>query len=44
LWYFEGCTPTEKVAALGIPVPTVKTRARVAIRALMGLVRSGPVP
>ena len=41
LLYFGGCTPTETAAELGIPVPTVKTRARAALRVLAGLARSG---
>jgi len=41
LLYFGGCTPTETAAELGIPVPTVKTRARAALRVLVGLARSG---
>ncbi len=44
LLYFGGCTPTETAEELGIPVPTVKTRARAALRALAGLTRSGPGP
>ena len=44
LLYFGGCTPTETAAALGIPVPTVKTRARAAIRALAVLAHEGRPP
>ena len=44
LLYFGGCTPTETAEELGIPVPTVKTRARAALRVLAGLARSGPGP
>ncbi|MGY3089918.1 RNA polymerase sigma factor (sigma-70 family) [Hymenobacter sp. UYAg731] len=42
LLYFGGYTPTETAEELGIPVPTVKTRARAALRVLAGLARSGP--
>ena len=42
LLYFGGYTPSETAAELGIPVPTVKTRARAALRVLAGLARPGP--
>lgn len=42
LLYFKGCTPTETAAELGIPVPTVKTRARAALRVLAGFTREYP--
>lgn len=41
LLYFGSCTPTETAVALGILVPTVKTRPRTAIRVLAGLARPG---
>jgi RNA polymerase sigma factor (sigma-70 family) len=44
LLYFGGCTQVEAAEELGIPLATVKTRARAAIQALAGLARSGPVP
>lgn len=39
LLYFGGCTQVETAVALGIPVATVKTRARAALVALAGLTR-----
>lgn len=44
LLYFGGCTQAEAAEALGIPLATVKTRARATIQALAELARSGPVP
>ncbi|MET4076568.1 sigma-70 family RNA polymerase sigma factor [Hymenobacter sp. UYCo722] len=44
LLYFGGCTQAEAAEELGIPLATVKTRARAAIRVLAGLARAGPVP
>ena len=41
LLYFGGCTQAETAAALGVPVPTVKTRARAAIQALSVLAHGG---
>ena len=42
LLYFGGCTQVEAAEELGIPLSTVKTRARAAIQALAGLARLGP--
>ncbi|MBJ6108455.1 sigma-70 family RNA polymerase sigma factor [Hymenobacter sp. BT523] len=39
LLYFGGCTQAEAAEQLGIPVATVKTRARAALQALSQLVR-----
>lgn len=39
LLYFGGCTQVETAEQLGIPLATVKTRARTALQALVQLVR-----
>ena len=44
LLYFGGCTQVEAAEELGIPLATVKTRARAAIQTLAVLARSGPGP
>ena len=41
LLYFGGCTQAETAATLGVPVSTVKTRARAAIQALSALAHGG---
>jgi RNA polymerase sigma factor (sigma-70 family) len=41
LLYFGGCTQSEAAEQLGIPLATVKTRARAALVALAGLARVG---
>ena len=44
LLYFGGCTQVEAAQELGIPLATVKTRARAALVVLAGLARAGPSP
>jgi RNA polymerase sigma factor (sigma-70 family) len=44
LLYFGGCTQVEAAQELGIPLATVKTRARAALVVLAGLARSEQSP